>query len=146
MLSIRYCCHIAPDPHQEFVNRYSRSPDIFYKRFCEYAIFTISICRHTPGSRGKGDEGACGRIHTGKATATAPETAGKGVVPAGVEENEIKLVGSSLHSTENLASIKAFEFHILFNGYLRIDWDQVVSALDLESVTCIIEQSNATAF
>jgi hypothetical protein len=74
------------------------------------------------------------------------ESAGKGIVAAGIQNEDIEAVFGRFHLGRHFADLQSLELDVLFLLHLSAYRSQIIDSIDLQAVAGEIEQADAAGF
>ncbi len=110
---------------------------------CIMAVETISIKSHITWSGGISDQRTTCCLHRRKATRGGAEGTGKGVVAAGIQNNDVETGIGTAHGVEEVINVNALKLHFFLVFDIGGDGDHEIDAAHLDTVTGIIKQTDA---
>ena len=107
------------------------------------AVGTRAVAGHRAGGGGKGHQGAHGSFHLCQAALATAAGAHKGVVAAGIQNHDVGGVACGLHFVQHGLRVYGAVGHLVFAVHVGTYRYQVVAALDLHAMACVVEQPRA---
>jgi hypothetical protein len=134
--------HTNTDVFEHLLYGYTRQAHVAEQMGRIHAIAARTIFGKRPWCRRIRNERTSDRRRRGEPWLRRPETAGKGIIAAGIQDDDIDAIRRLLHRAEDPAYMHCFELDVLFASDPCPDRHEVILPFDLQSMPREIEESD----